>query len=93
MAEEIVEEALRKKEKEDREEFLLKILIMDVESQIRDETEAVWRYDKLRTEMAAMYPPGTPEYDVIKRIGSDESEHIRLLQKVRDKLKERLAGL
>jgi len=93
MAEEIVEEALRKKEEEDREEFWLKHLILEIESAIKDEGSAVWMYDKIRTDIAAMYPPGTLEYDTLKEIAGDELRHSQSLQEIRASLKKRLAGL
>lgn len=93
MAQEIVEEVIRKKEEEDREEFWLKRLILMLDRAIKDEGEAVWMYDKLRTEMAAMYPPGSPEYDTIKEIKGDEMRHMQELRRVLESVKKRLAGL
>jgi len=70
--------------------FWLEQLIRDVDVAMRDEEEAWRMYDKLRTDIAAVYPPGTLAYDTVVKIIADEKRHYEELSRIKRTLLQRL---
>ena len=86
---------IRGQEKEDtkRLAFWLNRLVTEIDAGMRDEEEAIRFYDKLRTDIVAVYPPGTSEYETIVAITADEKRHYLELSRMKTVFLRKLGEL
>lgn len=61
-------------------------LIRRVDEAKRDEDDAKNMYNRIRTDLVAIFPPGTAVYDMFIRIVSDEVRHSEDLSRIRSAL-------
>ena len=66
-----------------RMDFWLDRLLRKIDEAAADESAAIIMYGNLRSEVAAVFPPGTQPYDIIKKIEEEERVHFRQLDEIR----------
>jgi len=74
------------------DQHLERLLVKVVEAK-RDEEDAIRFYEKLNSEMATVFPPGTLPYDRIKAIFDDENKHYGWLIEIQGVIENRLREL
>ena len=63
--------------------FWLDRLLRKIDEAAADESAAIIMYGNLRSEVAAVFLPGTQPYDIIKKIEEEERVHFRQLDEIR----------
>jgi len=74
---------------ESKDSALVDKLVTQVDAAIRDQEEAWKMYDKMRTDMVTVFPPGTRMYEIFLKIVADEMRHREDLYQIRMALMEK----